>query len=1382
MTTFKSSKVCGRLLRAFLGLASVALLFPQLALALPQKVRIRDDQSARDLMANGGRLLADYGSFKLIEIDNSTISTGANVEPASEMDVVELNVRRLNTRNQDVIALRKKAGAFTGKKLHLVQFVGPIKPEWRDALVSCGVRIVHYVPQNAYLVQGNAARLAQLQTWANATGVVQWDAEYADDYKIHPRARTVDTKGNPVTVPTDTFAVQLLTDADENPATLTLIDQLKLAPIQQQFRVLDYLNVIVRLPADRLANVASRPDVVSIHPYFPRHKMDERQDQILAGSLSGNVPIGPGYLSWLASKGFTQAQFTESGFVVDVTDSGVDNGTTSPGHFGLYESGNLSLSSRVAYNRLEGTANIGSTISGCDGHGNLNSHIIAGYSDSTGFPFTDVIGFQYGLGVCPFVKVGSSVIFDPGFTSPDYANLQSRAYDDGARISGNSWGASVGGAYDADSQTYDALVRDAQPAGTAHATPGNQEMTIVFAAGNDGPGASTVGSPGTGKNIICVGAGEGVQAFGGSDGSGVSDSEADNANDIIDFSSRGPCGDGRIKPDICAPGTHISGGVGQTGSPASTGTAIGCYDASGVSGGVGHTPFFPPGQEFYTASSGTSHSTPAIAGCCALVRQYFINSSLPPPSPAMTKAFLMNSARYMTGAFANNTLPSNSQGIGAANLGMAFDGISRVLRDQSKADKFTASGQVRTFTGTISNTNEPFRVTLAWTDAPGSTFGNAYNNDLDLTVTVDGDTYKGNVFSGASSVTGGSADFRNNVESVFVPAGVSGNFTVTVTASSINSDGVPNEAPTLDQDFALVIYNATSAPLPGIAPDDWSLVSENCVAANGAVDPGETVTINFSLRNVGLVDAANVQAALQIGGGVSSPSGPQSYGTLVAGGSAVTQAFSFTAQGTCGGVVNAALTLTNNGTNLGSVAFSIPLGANITLLSQSFDSGSPPSLPADWTTGSSGGQTSWTVSNLRSESSPNSARSLESTSAGVNELVSPIITLPSVPSRLSFRHYVHLENAGLVAYDGGVLEINIGGSWSDIVTAGGSFVSGGYTHTMDSGNTLPDRPSWSGYSAGFITTIVNLPPGAAGQDVRFRWRCATDTGTGGGFWFVDSVSITRLSCCGEVIPPQPTTLVAWDVSGLSSFGPSPFAPTTASPFVAAVGLTRGGGVATSSSAAADAWGGNDFTENSAAQAITAGDFATFAVTPNLGYKVSFSAISKFDYRRSNTGPSTGVLQYRVGTGAFVSFATNSYAGGSSGNSLPSISLSGIAALQNIDAGTNVTFRIVNFGGNNSGGTWYVYDRDESTAPDLTVTGIVEPVNAPVVPPTIDLVGLAADQFNFTLSGTTGATYVVEVSTNVTAGIWVPVQTNVAPFVFSEPATNSQRFYRGRIAP
>jgi len=81
-----------------------------------------------------------------------------------------------------------------------------------------------------------------------------------------------------------------------------------------------------------------------------------------------------------------------------------------------------------------------------------------------------------------------------------------------------------------------------------------------------------------------------------------------------------------------------------------------------------------------------------------------------------------------------------------------------------------------------------------------------------LTVSVGGQTYKGNVFKGAYSTTNGTADTVNNIESVFLPAGVSGPFSVTITAANINSVGVPNAQDDVNQDFALVVYNAGAAP------------------------------------------------------------------------------------------------------------------------------------------------------------------------------------------------------------------------------------------------------------------------------------------------------------------------------------------------------------------------------------------------------------------------------------------------------------------------------------------------------------------------------------------------------------------------------------------
>jgi hypothetical protein len=96
-----------------------------------------------------------------------------------------------------------------------------------------------------------------------------------------------------------------------------------------------------------------------------------------------------------------------------------------------------------------------------------------------------------------------------------------------------------------------------------------------------------------------------------------------------------------------------------------------------------------------------------------------------------------------------------------------------------------------------------------------------YLNNLDLRVQVAGITYLGNVFTGATSSTGGVSDQRNNLESVFLPAGTPAGamVVITVTATNIMADGVPGNGSALDQDFALVGSNVSSpAPFLGHLP------------------------------------------------------------------------------------------------------------------------------------------------------------------------------------------------------------------------------------------------------------------------------------------------------------------------------------------------------------------------------------------------------------------------------------------------------------------------------------------------------------------------------------------------------------------------------------
>ncbi len=192
------------------------------------------------------------------------------------------------------------------------------------------------------------------------------------------------------------------------------------------------------------------------------------------------------------------------------------------------------------------------------------------------------------------------------------------------------------------------------------------------------------------------------------------------------------------------------------------------------------------------------------------------------------------------------------------------------------------------------------------------------------------------------------------------------------------------------------------------------------------------------------------------------------------------------------------------------------------------------------------------------------------------------------------------------------------------------------------------------------------------------------------------------------------TLAGWDVSGQTNYGVSPLAPTTNAPLLIVGGLTRGPGIGTNNMGANHAFGGSGFTNTSSAAAIAANQFFTFTAAANAGYQVSYSSVNPFNYRRSSSGATNGLLQYQVGTGGFSNIATVSYpSSDSGGDTLSSVNLSGITALQNIGPGTNVTFRLVNWGGNNTAGTWYFFDVAGSTAVDFAIQGTVSPVLTPV---------------------------------------------------------------------
>ena len=296
--------------------------------------------------------------------------------------------------------------------------------------------------------------------------------------------------------------------------------------------------------------------------------------------------------------------------------------------------------------------------------------------------------FQLGLGVSPFGRIGASLGgAQTGYAGP--AGEISAAYLQDARISNNSWGQGYnganGGVYDSRAEAYDALVRNAST-NTSGATALNQEMSIVFSAGNGngiggagGYGETLITSPGTAKNVITVGASKNLHL-------GFRASDIDNSFDIADFSSFGPTLDGRFKPEIVAPGSGISAALSQ-----GTYTQWGCFgcdpnDTNNFQNCADFETLWPTIVSLYEDPSGgvatyygTSFSAPAVSGGIQLLWWWFQNQlNMLQPSPAMAKAYLLNSARYLPihdplYTSAMDTLPSIAQGMGIMDLDRMFD-------------------------------------------------------------------------------------------------------------------------------------------------------------------------------------------------------------------------------------------------------------------------------------------------------------------------------------------------------------------------------------------------------------------------------------------------------------------------------------------------------------------------------------------------------------------------------------------------------------------------------------------------------------------------------------------------------------------------------------
>ena len=773
----------------------------------------------------GVEVVAEYGDALLVRVSTSAARDALN----ERFEVTPLpNATKIGHWKGSFDPL---AGPATGKLapsaatpsndrgLHLIQFIGPPKDEWLAGVTKIGAELVSYFPHSAYLARIDPKSRAQLEKLA----YVRWIGAWTSEMKFDPETDLLRSSDPSAEVEINFVIFNPGRDLRATAAEKALLAQNGGVASEDALSG-NHEIVRARIHAGALNALAAHTNVIAVEAYHQPVRDDESTSLTVAGHYTGEVgnsPPNPTYASWLTTIGYNG-----SGVTVAVVDDGVN--TTE-----------VHINGRVT-NILSGAS------TGAIGHGHHVAGIVAGSCSHT----SDSLGYKYGAGVAP----GASILNQPFLdaTNPNtWSNTCGTATSYGCLtqqtvttagtngingfIQNNSWGSGTASpmTYTSIEREYDLRVRDANEATTAH-----EPLVVGFSAGNSGNAGLT--RPKSAKNIITTGAtdayrptdnsGFGPGAGNGCDG--LSNLPSSNLNMMVCFSSYGNAEDGRVKPDVVAPGGNIASAL------AGTDTLWGDIDAN------------------HRWCSGTSQAAPHTAGMAALiVDKWRGENANANPSPAMVKAKLINSAieiRTSTSAPASSVypvatnLPNDREGWGRVDTMRHLDPpVVITHRDQVAADLFGASGVTRTFDWVVDSSAEPLYVTLVWTDAAAAVNANpALVNDLDLEVIVGGVTYKGNVLAtagttGKLSVSGGTRDSLNNVENVFLPS-VTANATVQVRviSAAINGDGIPNNADTTDQDFALVVYNAKpctppAVPAPTATPGpsvdeitiDWSVIA-----------------------------------------------------------------------------------------------------------------------------------------------------------------------------------------------------------------------------------------------------------------------------------------------------------------------------------------------------------------------------------------------------------------------------------------------------------------------------------------------------------------------------------------------------------------------------